>query len=149
VVLDTTASSGVGTITDDDDKLTSLQGLGGYHGSHKFDDGTTAYFAVSVYSDGDNGIPAFADPWKSVVATLYHELSEARTDPDVEEVNRTGNSNLLGWYGDARGAGEIGDIPMNEAGGDLSKVFVEVPVKGGTAPVQLMWSNAVHGPAEP
>jgi hypothetical protein len=29
---------------------------------------------------------------------LYHELCEARTDPDVGETIRTGNDRLLGWY---------------------------------------------------
>jgi phospholipase C len=151
VILDdtTTSSTGVGFL-EDDDKASSLEGLGGYHGSHDSSDGTTVYFAVAVYSEGQNGIPAFDASWKNVVATLYHELCEARTDPDVEDVNRTGNSSLLGWYGDARGAGEIGDIPINEAGQNLSSVFVEVPLQaGGTAPIQLMWSNAVHGPGTP
>lgn len=58
--------------------------------------GTTVYYAVSVYSDGDNGIVAFDEPWKSVVATFYHELCEARTDPDVEDVMRTGDAGRLG-----------------------------------------------------
>ncbi len=50
------------------------------------------------------------------MATFYHELQEARTDPDVE--------------------------------GMLTKVFKEVPLAdgSGTVPVQLQYSNAVHGP---
>ena len=51
-----------------------------------------------------------------------HELSEAATDPDV-------NNHLLGWYDDARG--EIGDIC---AGAPKSAV------KGFA--VQSEWSNA-------
>jgi hypothetical protein len=47
-------------------------------------------------------------------------------------------------------AGEIGDIPINESGGDLSKVFVQVHLASGqTVPIQLMWSNRVRGPQQP
>jgi hypothetical protein len=39
---------------------------------------------------------------------------------------------------------------MSLAGADLSLVMKEVPLTGGgTAPVQLQWSNAVHGPEGP
>ncbi len=113
----------------------------------------TVYYAVSVYSKGTNGIVAFPDPWQSVCATLYHELCEARTDPDVEDAIRAGSTpageRLLGWYS-SRG-GEIGDIPMSEAGSDLSLVMKEVPLAdgNGTVPIQLMWSNAVGGPEGP
>jgi hypothetical protein len=150
-ILDTTAAGGVG---DADDKDSSLQGLGGYHGSHQAAGNAVIYFAVSVYSQvtakGPNGIPIWTDPtesWKNVVATLYHELNEARTDPDVEGVNRGGNRSLLGWYSDK--GGEIGDIPIQVAQ-DIHTVFAEVPLQSGqTAPIQLMWSNAAGGPGEP
>ena len=140
---------------DQDEAVDSKHGLGGYHGSvhAKHGPASTLYYAVSVYSEGTNGIPAFDEPWKNACATLYHELNEARTDPDVEDAVRAGsdpNANrFLGWYSE-RG-GEIGDIPMEEAGGDLGSVMVEVPVKAapGTAPIQLMWSNAVGGPEGP
>jgi len=149
VILDTTAAGGVGDL---DDKDSSLEGLGGYHGSHVAADGTTIYFAAAVYSQstatGQNGIPVWPDSWKNVVATLYHELNEARTDADVEQVNRSNNEGLLGWY--STQGGEIGDIPINEAGNDLQSVFVEVNLQSGqTAPIQLMWSNAAEGPGEP
>jgi hypothetical protein len=138
-----------------DEAVDSKHGLGGYHGSIHAKHGSktdTVYYAVGVYSEGDYGIPAFDAPWKSVCATFYHELCEARTDPDVEDAIRAGNSPtanaFLGWYS-PRG-GEIGDIPMEEAGANLGRVMKEVPlVKGGTAPIQLMWSNAVHGPEGP
>jgi hypothetical protein len=131
----------------------SKHGLGGYHGSIHPKRGAlteTVYYAVGVYSEGDNGIAAFPHPWESVCATFYHEVNEVRTDPDVEDAIRAGNSTsadgFLGWYS-PRG-GEIGDIPMEEAGADLSEVMRVVPlVNGSTAPVQLMWSNAVGGPA--
>jgi hypothetical protein len=156
VILDTHAADGVGNEKGKkrhagDDKDSSLEGLGGYHGSAHVN-GRTVYFAVAVYSQiaghEINGIPLWPDPWKNIAATMYHELNEARTDPDVEEAIRTGNDKLLGWYSDADG--EIGDIPMTEAGRHLGLVMVEVPlVAGGTAPIQLMWSNAIGGPCGP
>jgi hypothetical protein len=45
------------------------------------------YYAVysEIRPDGIvNGIPVFDQPWKNVLATFYHELNEARTDPDVD-----------------------------------------------------------------
>lgn len=134
---------------DPDDAADSKNGLGGYHGSVHLPDGTEIYYAVGVYSEGDNGIVAFDQPWKNVVATFYHELNEARTDAAVEDVNATGNDKLLGWYSQT-GQGEIGDLPINASGGDLSLVFREVPLAdgSGTVPIQLMWSNKDAGPAE-
>jgi hypothetical protein len=138
-----------------DEATDSKHGLGGYHGSVHAKRGSatdTVYYAVGVYSEGTNGIVAFDKPWKNVCATFYHELQEARTDPDVEDAIRAGNdpraNDFLGWYS-PRG-GEIGDIPLDEAGPNLGSVLEEVPlVKGGTAPIQLMWSNAVGGPEGP
>ena len=131
-----------------DDAADSKHGLGGYHGSIHPPSGGEIYYAIGVYSEGDNGIVAFDQPWKNVVATFYHELNEARTDAAVEDVNATGNDNLLGWYSPT-GQGEIGDLPINACGGDLSLVFKEVPLADGTGtvPIQLMWSNQDDGPA--
>jgi hypothetical protein len=134
----------------DDDAADSLHGLGGYHGSvHLTASGAdvVVYYAVGVYSEGQNGIAAFDQPWKNVVATFYHELNEARTDTDVEEAIRTGDNSKLGWYSDQDG--EIGDIPIDEAGDNLGLVFQEVQLAdgSGTVPVQLLWSNADGGPA--
>ncbi len=67
-----------------EEKATSLEGLGGFHGSVSVGQ-TRIYYAVGVFSEGNNGIIAFDQPWKNVVATFYHELVEARTDADVEE----------------------------------------------------------------
>ena len=153
-ILTTDAAGGVGKVEgDDDDKASSKEGLGGYHGSCHIG-AQRVYFAIGVYSqmiDGQpNGIPVWPDSWKNIVATFYHELNEARTDPDVEEAIRTNNDALLGWYSDAQNGGEIGDIPMNEAGANLKSVMVEVTLANGqTAPIQLMWSNAVGGPEGP
>jgi hypothetical protein len=39
---------------------------------------------------------------------------------------------------------------MNEAGANLHSVMVEVALaSGNSAPIQLMWSNAVAGPEGP
>jgi hypothetical protein len=143
---------------DDDEDADSKHGLGGFHGSvHVNAHGTphvsiasgdtAVYYAVGVYSDGDNGIPVFDEPWKNVVATFYHELNEARTDPDVEDVIRTNDESKLGWY--SRRGGEIGDIPMNEAGANLDLVMLEIKLADGSGqvPVQLQWSNQDGGPA--
>jgi len=136
-----------------EDKVSSLEGLGGYHGSIHVG-GVTLYYAIAVYSevlpDGtQNGIVAFATPWKNVVATLYHELNEARTDPDVEDAINGGSTNVLGWMS-AQGE-ECGDFPVFEAGAVLSEVMFEVPLSNGrgTVPVQLMYSNADRGPGMP
>src|SRR4029077_11443361 len=44
-----------------DEKSSSLEGLGGFHGS--VDVGaTTLYYAVGVFSEGNNGIVAFDQP---------------------------------------------------------------------------------------
>ena len=129
----------------------SLNGLGGFHGSVAVG-ATTLYYAVGVYSeqraDGTvNGIPAFDQPWKNVVATFYHELNEARTDPDVAQAIAGGPSTVLGWT--SRHGEECGDFPVFEAS-PLSLVFQEVPLtSGGTTPVQFMYSDYVHGPEGP
>jgi hypothetical protein len=140
----------------EDDADSSLQGLGGYHGSvHVGND--TVYYAVGVYSqqlpDGTtNGIPVFDQPWKNVVATFYHELNEARTDADVEDAIKAGNDpsavNYLGWMSNQ--GEECGDFPVFEAN-PLTQVFQEVELtdQSGTVPVQFMYSNADHGPSGP
>jgi hypothetical protein len=139
-----------------ENEVSSTDGLGGFHGSiHIGRD--TIYYAVGVYSerlpDGTaNGIPVFDKSWKNVVATFYHELQEFRTDPDVEDAIRAGDDpsaeRFLGWTSD-RGQ-EVGDYPVEEAS-QLSLVFKEVPLADGSGmvPVQLQYSNAVHGPEGP
>ena len=131
----------------------SLHGLGGYHGSVHAQ-GASVYYAVGVYSqvmaDGSqNGIVAFDQPWKNVVATFFHELNEARTDADVDDAIKSGNDAVLGWTSPQ--GYEVGDEPVFEASGDLSLVFKEVELAdgSGTVPVQLKWSNTVHGPEGP
>jgi hypothetical protein len=134
------ASEGAAPI---DEKVSSLEGLGGFHGSVHIG-AITLYYAVGVFSEGQNGIVAFDQPWKNVVATFYHELVEARTDADVED-------NQVAWVNNEHPGEEIGDIPMTLAGSNLGKVMKEVQLAdgSGTAPIQLMWSNAVQGPEGP
>ena len=131
----------------------STGGLGGYHSSVHIGN-ATVYFAVAVYSErlpngGTNGIPVFDQNWKNVVATMYHELHEARTDPVVEDAsNGSIGVNALGWTSDS--GLEIGDYPIAEAR-QLKQVFIEVPLSDGSGlvPVQLQYSNFVHGPEGP
>jgi len=141
----------------DDEEADSLHGLGGYHGSIHLS-GQTIYYAVGVYSevqaDGtENGIVVFDQPWKNVVATFYHELNEARTDPDVEDAIRAGNQpgaiKFLGWT--SKQGEECGDFPVFESGNNLALVFQEVELSSGagTVPVQFQYSNHVHGPEGP
>jgi hypothetical protein len=139
-----------------DEASDSKHGLGGFHGSIHRGRGAkteTVYYAVGVYDEGSNGIAVFPEPWKNICAVFYHELCEARTDPDIEDAIRAGDApaadRFLGWYS-PRG-GEIGDIPLEEAAGDLRSVVKEVPLtrSTGNVPIQLMWSNAVGGPEGP
>jgi hypothetical protein len=145
-------SEGHEPIADKDDKASSREGLGGYHGS-VIVGGQRFYYAIGAFSEAlsdgtQNGIVAFDEPWKNVVATFYHELNEARTDPDVEEANDTGNDGLVGWIS-AQGE-EIGDFPIFEDS-SLNHVFKEVPLAdgSGTVPIQFMYSNRVNGPEDP
>lgn len=135
----------------------SLNGLGGYHGSVVTENNDRVYYTVSVYSERGansttNGIPVFGEPWKNVVATLYHQLAESRTNPDVEEAMRHASDgtaeSYLGWVS-ASGL-ELGDFPIR-ADIPLPSVFREVPLANGSGavPIQLIYSNAVHGPEGP
>jgi hypothetical protein len=139
----------------EEEEASSLEGLGGYHGS--VDVGSTRiYYAVGVYSQNlgngkENGIAVFDVPWKNVVATFYHELNEARTDPDVDQAIETNTTDgVIGWNSDE--GEECGDFPVFEAGdfGSLALVFQQVVLAdGGSSPVQFQYSNAVHGPEGP
>ena len=138
----------------------SAHGLAGYHGSihESAPDGSAAtlYYTVSVYSEataaGTNGIVAFPEPWKNVVATLYHELQEVRTDPDVADAlaapTPAEGEHYLGWASSS--GAEIGDLPLIASGGDLTQVMKEVPLANGqgSVPIQVLWSNSAGGPAD-
>jgi hypothetical protein len=137
----------------------SLNGLGGYHGSVHIQRGgqqVTLYYSANVYSDirpngRENGIAVFDKPWKNVVGTLYHELNEFRTDADVNDAIQHASNDFLGWT--SRSGQEVGDQPIFEAGGvgDLRLVFKEVQdaPRKGRVPVQFLYSNAVHGAEGP
>lgn len=143
-----------------EDEEDSTNGLGGYHGSIHVGTGSAAqtlYYAVGVFSETlangtVNGIPVFDKSWKNVVATFYHELNEARTDPDVEDAVNAGNSpnaiKFLGWTSPE--GEECGDFPVFEAN-PLTEVFKELKLTNSqtTVPVQLQYSDADHGPGLP
>jgi hypothetical protein len=134
----------------------STNGLGGYHGSTHIQRGgktITLYYSANVYSEKqangkESGIVAFDKPWKNVVATLYHEINEFRTDPDVNDAIINNSNDFLGW--NARTGREVGDQPIFAAT-NLNQVFQEVKASTGRKriPVQFMYSNAVHGPEGP
>ena len=139
------------------DDVDSLAGLGGYHGSVVIAGGGRIYFSVDVYSErhadgSSNGIPVFEEPWKNIVATLYHQLLEVRTDPDVEDALRDPlNPNVdryFGWVSDS--GHEIGDLPLQQ-NVPITNVIREVPLAdgGGLVPVQLPHSNVARGPEGP
>jgi hypothetical protein len=136
------------------DGSSSLHGLGGYHGSVKTmlkGREVTVYYSANVFSQQlpngrQNGILAFDQPWKNVVGTLYHEINEFRTDPDVNDAIATDKNDFLGWT--SRQGHECGDQPIFVAK-SLSSVFKEVLAKGQKTPVQFMFSNAVHGAEGP
>lgn len=117
--------------------LDSRNGLGGYHHSVVVN-GATIYYSAIVYSEGSNGVPVFQQSWRNVAATMYHEMQEFRTDPDV-------NQGRLGWYSDV--LGEVGDGP--EVGLRASQIIQEVALAdgSGSVPIQFMWSNRLGGPA--
>jgi hypothetical protein len=132
----------------------SLAGLGGYHGSVHFSRGgqiRTLYYSANVYSavraGRRNGIPFFSAPWKNVVCTLYHELIESQTDPDVGDAIRQHDNRFIGF--NSKGGQEIGDQPLSA--NSLDRVFKEVLTLPGprATPVQFLYSNAVHGAEGP
>ena len=132
----------------------SLNGLGGYHGSVHFSRGGQSrmlYYSANVYSairsGRRNGIPFFSTPFKNVVCTLYHELIEFQTDPDVGDAIRQQDRRFIGFNSN-RGH-EIGDQPLSA--NSLDRVFKEVLTLPGPrpTPVQFVFSNAVHGAEGP
>ena len=133
----------------------SSSGLGGYHGSlhiKRSGKAITLYYSANVYSemqkDGkENGISAFDKPWKNIVGTLYHEINEFRTDADVDDAIQNNSNDFLGW--NSRNGHEVGDQPIFAAA-HLKQVFKEVQTAGKKRiPIQLMYSNAVHGAEGP
>src|SRR5206468_405254 len=125
-----------------------------YHGSVHFSRGGQTrrlYYSANAYSairhGRRNGIPFFNTPWKNVVCTLYHELIESQTDPDVGDAIRQHNRNFIGY--NSNGGQEIGDQPLSA--NSMDRVFKEVMTLPGPrpTPVQFIFSNAVHGAEGP
>lgn len=139
------------------DGMSSLNGLGGYHGSTHIKRGgktVTLYYSANVYSEvlangRENGIAVFDRPWKNVVGTLYHELNEFRTDADISDAIAQQDNDFLGWT--SRSGHEVGDQPIQAASSSLELVFKQVKAanSGKRLPVQFMYSNAVHGAEGP
>ena len=139
------------------DRDSSLQGLGGYHGSVHFKRNgkkITLYYSANVYSQKlppkegkvkENGIAVFKHPWQNVVATLYHEINEFRTDPDINDAIASSKDEYLGWM--SRAGNECGDQPILVA--KTSQIFKEIISRNKRVPVQFMYSNVVHGAEGP
>jgi hypothetical protein len=138
------------------DGSSSLNGLGGFHDSVHFTRSGrkfTLYYSANVFSqvlpnNRENGIAVFDRPWKNVVGTLYHEINEFRTDPDVGDAILHNDNDFLGWT--SRRGHEVGDQPIFVAQ-SLEQVFKQVTVAGTSkrVPVQFLFSNAVHGAEGP
>lgn len=112
-----------------DGNASSLDGLGGFHGSYVDAKGKSVYFGVVCYAQGNNGIDFTGKARDNLTITESHEFDEAATDPDVQ----TGK---LGWYNDKYG--EIGDLAVNSGLVPLDKAYGRDD--GGYA-VQVEWSN--------
>jgi len=117
-----------GTVLDAGGGVTSLNGLGGFHGSYNDASGKKVYYAVIAYSKGNNGIDFTGNAQDNISITQSHEWREASTDPDV-------NNGTLGWYNDKEN-GELDDLamqflPLNQVWGRDAKGFA----------VQKEWSN--------
>jgi hypothetical protein len=98
-----------GTVLQTPDGPTSLDKIGGYHGSFRGPDGKPIYYAAIAYGQGNNGIDFDGNPRDALSIVASHEWTEAATDPNVSDANR-GVAGALGWYD--QNYGEIGDIPM-------------------------------------
>ncbi|WP_437187948.1 hypothetical protein SH668x_001363 [Planctomicrobium sp. SH668] len=148
VLIDDDERAGLMSAAASDSRIDSINGLGGFHGSVPVN-GESIYYAASPYSeqlpDGtENGIVAFDEPWKNVVATAYHQLQEVRTNPDVEDVIRNPHDPMivskLGWTSD--NGEELGDAAL-QSFVSLRESFQEIPLANGTGivPVQFLFSN--------
>ncbi len=100
-----------GTVLTDPYGDSSLNGLGGYHGSFMGANGKPIHYAAVVYGQGNNGIDFDGRPKDNLSIVASHELTETVTDPDVEQVNNGAPLSKLGWYDN--NYGEIGDIALD------------------------------------
>ncbi len=116
-----------GSILTSSDGYSSLDGLGGYHGSFDMPGEKRIYYSALAYSQGSNGIDFTGSPRQNITVTASHEWAEAATDPDV-------NNGKLGWYD--KNYGEVGDIPLS-MGMELTSIAGDV----NGFKVQKEWSN--------
>jgi hypothetical protein len=121
-----------------DDGSSSKQGLGGFHSSIHTPDGKEVFYAANAYSQGRNGIDfTNGNAQDNISIVESHEISEAATDPHVQDAIDHNNNGELGWMD--MNNGEIGDIEVNDAppGTPLSSMYDRMD---GYA-VQKMWSQ--------
>jgi len=131
------------------EQSSSLDGLGGYHGSvSRLRDGRqiTLYYSASVFSEvfGDgqeHGVCAFAEPWKNVSVTLFHQLCEFRTDPDVSDAVRHADNSFLGWM--SRDGAECADTPIPSPLSSHEFAAVVCQEDQGI-PIHFIYSNSRH-----
>lgn len=121
-----------------DDGSSSKQGLGGFHSSIHTPDGKEVFFSAIAYSKGKNGIDfTNGNAQDNISITESHEITEAVTDPHVQDAIDDNNDAELGWMD--MNNGEVGDIEVNDAppGTPLSTMFGRMD---GYA-VQKIWSQ--------
>lgn len=130
-----------------DDAPSSGTGLAGYHGSVTVGNQQVPY-SVVVWSDGSTGIPVPGwAGWENICATLYHELQEIRTNPDVDVAVRTGSNAHIGWNTDplkgpdGLDCREIGDMALILFDDWRSEAFQRVRIGAMDVPIQRMWCN--------
>jgi hypothetical protein len=148
----TTVMDGVPT-----DMLTYSSAIAGYHGSVAAEvagEQVQVIYSVVVWSDGNFGIPVPGwEGWENIVATLYHELQEIRTDPDVDCAIRTGDNKFIGFSTDpvqgpdGSDCREIADLPLILLPlTQMEMAFTRVNIATGdgtviTVPIQRLWSS--------
>jgi hypothetical protein len=106
-----------GAVLATSDGTTSTQGLGGFHGSIHTPDGKEVFYSANAFSHGSNGIDftGKGDGIDNVTITESHEISEAVTDPHVQDAIDTNDYGKLGWMDVTTNSGEIGDVEVNDA----------------------------------
>ena len=137
----------------------STKGLAGIHGNFNIST-QKLYFCVAVWSDGDpNGIsvPTW-QPWQNTCATLYKELMQFRTNPDIDSLPAAGPTapGVTGWATwytpPPAGPGqwmEIGNTPTlwATAVGIPSLNYATITTQSGViAPIHVLWSNTIKSP---
>ncbi len=130
--------------------------IAGYHGTVPLQQSGASHdilYSVVVWSDGATGIPVPGWPaWQAITATLYHELQEIRTNPDVDQAVRTGDSRFIAWNTDpldgpdGSDCREIADLPLILNHDSQHQAFMLASVAGPDGqqiqvPIQRLWCN--------